>query len=261
MQSPPDTYQNETTLKYNYQGLIVGTTQYHGAGCNDVHFHESPTICFLLNGGAIEERSQTAYERYANDARFYYAAEPHQSSVRVFPSKCINLEFEAAFMRRYAISESAINHAVTKSLAIKFTMLKMHQELRAGDALGQPSIEMLLFELLDAKDKDARKIPSWMPALQDLLRDRWTENVSLEELSVAAGAHPVTISKYFRRYFSCTLGEYMRKLKIEKSLPLIKDTGLSLTEIALQCGFADQSHFTRNFKKTTGYLPKDFRRL
>ncbi len=68
-------------------------------------------------------------------------------------------------------------------------------------------------------------------------------------MATIIGVHPVTISKYFPRYFSCTLGEYMRKLKIEKSLSLIKSPGNSLTNVAYACGFFDQSHFTAPSRK------------
>jgi AraC family transcriptional regulator len=80
-------------------------------------------------------------------------------------------------------------------------------------------------------------------------------------LSRATEKHSITISKHFRKYFSCTLGKYLRKLKVEKSIPLIKNSPMSLTEIALHCGFAEQSHFTRSFKQMTSFLPKDFRNI
>jgi AraC family transcriptional regulator len=42
---------------------------------------------------------------------------------------------------------------------------------------------------------------------------------------------------------------------------MLKNTRLSLTEIAYTCGFADQGHFTRTFKAATGFLPKTFRKI
>ena len=105
------------------------------------------------------------------------------------------------------------------------------------------------------------KSPRWMHRLDELLNEKWNEPVTLKELSVSTETHPVTISKNFRKYFSCTLGEYMRKLKIDRSIPLIKNSNMSLTDIASHCGFADQSHFTRTFLRTTGFLPKEFRRF
>ena len=53
----------------------------------------------------------------------------------------------------------------------------------------------------------------------------------------------------------------MRKLKVEKALTLIKNTSSDLTEVALTCGFADQSHFIRTFKQVIGFLPRQFQKL
>ncbi len=48
---------------------------------------------------------------------------------------------------------------------------------------------------------------------------------------------------------------------VERSLPLIKESRMSLSEIAHYCGFADQSHFIRCFRGATGFRPGAFRRL
>lgn len=250
--------QNEIINNFYFDGLMIGTTQSQTEVCNGMHYHEKPAICFLLQGGGVEKRTHGSYERFANDARFYYAAEPHHSDIRIFPSKCINLEFTDDFLRRYDVSENMINSAVGKNSDVKFAMLKMYRELLADDFLTDSSVKILLFGMLG---KEESKKPLWITKLYEILNDRWAETVSLEELAVTLNVHPVTISKYFTRYFSCTYGEYMRKLKIDRSLFLIKNSELSLTEIALQCGFADQSHFTRNFKKITGFLPKDFKQF
>jgi AraC family transcriptional regulator len=83
---------------------------------------------------------------------------------------------------------------------------------------------------------------------------------SLNQLSVMLGLHPVTISRQFHHYYACTLGEYIRKLRVEKALTLIKEREHSLTEIAFASGFADQSHFIRAFKRFTGLLPLAYKK-
>jgi AraC-like DNA-binding protein len=56
------------------------------------------------------------------------------------------------------------------------------------------------------------------------------------------------------------LGEYIRKLKIEKSLIFLHKND-SLSEIAFDCGFADQSHFIRCFKENIGITPLKYRKI
>jgi AraC family transcriptional regulator len=165
-------------------------------------------------------------------------------------------------LRQYEISETLLNLAVTKNLDVRFLMLKIHSELMISDTWTNSSIKILLLSMLhETKNSSIRKKPEWITDLHQLLNDNWAETMSLEDLASIINVHPVTISKNFTRYFSCTLGEYMRKIKVDKSISLIKGSDLSLTEIAFRCGFADQSHFIRNFKKLTGFLPKDLKRL
>jgi AraC family transcriptional regulator len=253
----------EITNNRYFDGLTVGTTAYQtGATCDEFHSHDNPTICFMLQGGGVEQRNRNSYERGACDVRFYHAEESHQSVIKVFPSKCVNLDLEAKFLSQYEISETLLNLAVTNNLDVKFLMLKVHNELVINDTFTNSSIKILLLSMLNqTKSSNNRKMPDWITNLHELLNDNWTETLSLEDLSATVKVHPVTISKHFTRYFSCTLGEYMRKLKVHKSISLIRSSNFSLTEIALHCGFADQSHFTRNFKKLTGLLPKDFKQL
>lgn len=253
----------EITNNLHFEGLTAGTTSYQKETIkDDFHYHDNPTICFLLQGGGFEKRNQSSYERYACDVRFYHAEERHQSIIKVFPSKCVNLDLNEQFLHKYEISEQLLYQAIAKNLDVRFLMLKIHHELLINDNFTNPSIKILLLSMLDAtKNSINRKIPDWTNKLHELLNDRWAETLNLEDLALAVKVHPVTISKHFTKYFSCTFGEYVRKVKVNKSISLIKNTKLPLTEIAFQCGFADQSHFIRNFKKLTGFLPKDFRQL
>jgi AraC family transcriptional regulator len=103
-------------------------------------------------------------------------------------------------------------------------------------------------------------MPLWLKKVHEMLHDSWNKKLTLTDLARESSVNPITISKHFHKYFSCTLGEYMRKLKIEKSLAIIKNS-TSLTDVAYLCDFADQSHFIRTFKHLTGFLPKEYKRL
>jgi AraC family transcriptional regulator len=75
-------------------------------------------------------------------------------------------------------------------------------------------------------------MPAWLDRVSEYLQEHWNETVSLDELSLIAGVHPVTVSTFFPKYFSGTLGAYMRKLKVDHALNLIKTSDASLTDIA-----------------------------
>ncbi|NRF37524.1 helix-turn-helix transcriptional regulator [Pedobacter sp. LMG 31643] len=48
---------------------------------------------------------------------------------------------------------------------------------------------------------------------------------------MSAGVHPVTVSKYFNRYFGMGFGKYRRQLKVERAIHLIATGNVSLTEV------------------------------
>jgi len=174
----------------------------------------------------------------------------------------VNLEIDTEFFNQYDISEATFSQAASNTPDAKFLMLKVCRELKVNDSFTVNSIHMLLLDFLQRAEPciSEHKMPGWIKDLYELLHDEWDKTLQLEDLSKAVGVHPGTISHYFPRYFACTLGVYMRKLKVEKALGLIKSPDVSLTNVAYTCGFFDQSHFTRSFKEFTGLRPAQYRK-
>jgi AraC family transcriptional regulator len=145
----------------------------------------------------------------------------------------------------------------------KFIMVKICQELLANDSDSETSIHMLLLQLITEmqKAKTDKGEPSWVESARDFLHSHSNNVTTLDDLSRISNLHPVNISKLFPKYFACTVGEYKRKLKVEKALAIIKSNPPSLSHVAYECGFFDQSHFIRTFKRLTGYLPSDYHKL
>ena len=75
----------------------------------------------------------------------------------------------------------------------------------------------------------------------------------------AAGVYPVHLAAVFRRFYHETIGDHVQKRRIEHAYDLLQKKDISLCEIAYECGFADQSHFTRVFKRRVGVTPGVFR--
>jgi AraC family transcriptional regulator len=80
-------------------------------------------------------------------------------------------------------------------------------------------------------------------------------------LAAAVGVHPVHLARVFRKFHACSVGDYVRQLRIEYASRQLATTDQPLANIALAAGFADQSHFSRTFKQHTRMLPTEFRKL
>lgn len=256
------------TLSHWHQsnGVTLSVTSYEPQDqqANQLHYHEHPNLYFILAGGSIEKRKAAEQATHqAGSLLFYAAGERHQNIRQGTRAKSINLEVEFSFLQRYGLTEALVEQSVKGSSDSKFLLLSTYRELVASDRVTSASLDFLFLSLIGRHSelKIYDRWPNWVKIVYTLIHDRWNEVLSLQELALASGVNPVTISKHFGHYFGCTYGEYIRKLKTEKALTLIRTTQLPLTEIAHACGFADQSHFIRSFKNYTGFLPAQFRKL
>ena len=86
------------------------------------------------------------------------------------------------------------------------------------------------------------------------------ERLSADSISRATHISKSGIYKCIRSSYNCTLGEFIKKRRIEKSLPLIEGTELSIFDIAEEVGFTDVAYFSKSFKKQQGVSPLKYRK-
>ncbi|HET6992559.1 MAG TPA: chromate resistance protein ChrB domain-containing protein [Bacteroidia bacterium] len=128
-------------------------------------------------------------------------------------------------------------------------------------------IDKLLLEVFNSVIKPkrgAKKIsPVWAKELKEIIQDQMDTNysLSLKEISRELNINPSYLSREFSKYFNdLSFGAYIRKLRIEKAIELLRTSKYSLSEIAYLTGFSDQSHFTRIFKKYAGMSPSIYKK-
>ncbi|SHJ75001.1 AraC family transcriptional regulator [Hymenobacter daecheongensis DSM 21074] len=259
-----ETYLGTTKHKFSGgQGIAVIEAEYEQKVSESWHSHQNAHITLFLRGGTFEKRRHETHAVHPGSVLFYHSDERHVNQRTLFPSKNINVEFDEIFLKTHGITEERLRQGAANLVKTKLLMLRIYHESLVQDAFSADSIRMLLADYAADENfaQQFRHNPQWVGSLFELLNDCWEESPSLAQLSGSLGISPVSISKHFPRYFGCTYGEYMRRLKISRSLELLSRPALSLTEVALECGFADQSHFIRTFKAQTRFLPKDFRKL
>jgi AraC family transcriptional regulator len=80
------------------------------------------------------------------------------------------------------------------------------------------------------------------------------------ELAVIARLSPCHFSRVFRESFKCSPLEYINRRRMERAQGLMLSTEAPLSQIALDCGLADQAHFSRLFRRFVGESPRSWRR-
>ena len=104
---------------------------------------------------------------------------------------------------------------------------------------------------------DDRHEPRWISEVDGLLRARYRESVRSGEIARELGKHRVYVSREYRRFRGRTIADQIRMLRLLDAPRLLRD-GLSISTIASELGFADQSHFTREFRSRYGVPPRRF---
>src|SRR5690349_17471012 len=104
------------------------------------------------------------------------------------------------------------------------------------------------------KTRDGFARAQLAPALE-MIHDDLRTNFSLKELARAVNLSPFHFSRAFKRVIGLPPHQYVLKLRVQLAKQLLTDTALSISEVAYQLGFYDQSHFTYHFKRLAGITP------
>lgn len=229
----------------------------------DWHYHENAYFTFLLAGAALDGNKKTTHECSAGSLLFQNWQEPHYNVKSKQYTRGLHVELKPSWFAFYELPATLVEGSMRiTDPALITIMYNVFKEMKYGAS--QLAIDALLVQLFGAFANENRRgdsqTPSWVAIVKEALHaspERWT----LTGLAKLANIHPVHLSRQFSKHFHATLGDYIRTIKIQKALALLPNKQLSLTAIAGECGFADQSHFIRSFKASHQLTPLQYRKL
>ena len=230
------------------------------------HAHELSHFCFVLSGRYNETIAGRRFERGPTTLVYYPPdvshAEEHFNYGRHF---LVEIDFSGLErVREYGAGLS--EPVLLRGESSLWLAARMYREFRDRDGFSPMVLESISTELLIAASrqhsrKADRKPPPWLDHVKDYLRSTFSEPPALDELAKVVGVHPTHLARVFRKFERCTVGDYVREVRIEYARQRMLLSDDPLVEIALAAGFADQTHFTRTFKRLTGMTPTEFRRM
>ena len=187
----------------------------------------------------------------------------HRDRFEVGPGSFFTVSISAALMDE--ASELALPQMPTQiGRAIPHAVVsKLMQECAQCQSDSALLIESLCFELMGAVAAPTSEqcAPTWLKRACDMLQDDYAQAMAIKDLSRTVGVHPIHLTRTFRAFYRCTPGEFLRARRLQRAAELLTSTRLSLIEVALESGFADQSHLTKHFRRTYGVPPGQYRRL
>ncbi len=130
---------------------------------------------------------------------------------------------------------------------------------RQKDALCSALLKAILLRLLIASEASAPAAAGLPGRVAAYLEAHCRERLTAAQLGREFGYHPYYLNRIFREATGTTLHRYQMDCRIRRAQTMLRDTGLSIGEIAESLGFAPGPYFSELFRQTTGLSPTEYR--
>lgn len=228
------------------------------------HFHDFASLYVVLRGSLTEFYADKKRECQHPSVIFTPPGEKHSNLFSNRGGRCFLLEIPPAYLERLSTAGIRLDGSLhSESGVLAWLGLKLYREFEQPDSLSLLAVEGLMLETLSElgrlNHKPRAATPAWLRQAHDLLHDRFSESLTLDEIAGSVGVHPAHLARSFRRCYGTTIGEYQRRLRVEYASRQLSETRTPILSIALAAGFADQAHFSRTFRDYRGMTPARFR--
>lgn len=248
-------------------GPFTLSEQVYAAGSKlEEHVHRHALLTFVVEGTMRETCSGQVNMCRPGALRFLPAGELHanefESAVRCLHVS-IGREIMDALERRSLLPSKA---SEIRGLGATWLANRLYAEFSRADQASAIALEGVILEILaeiarSQVKPDVTLAPRWLRHATEIVETRFLERLSLADIASEVGVHYVHLSRQFHKYNRCTIGELIRKRRIQYASHLLAHSQTPLAEIALICGFSDQSHLSFLFKRYMGLSPSKFRAL
>lgn len=265
MRRPPGHLYGRSLRARNVAGLTLTEISY-APGCRvPKHSHELSQFCFVRQGTFSEVYERKFREGLPMTVIARPPGETHSHHFHNAGARCFVIEIGRDCLRRVREYSLVLDDSAEfRSGFLAWLAARLYNEFHHEDNASSLAIEGLTLEMLsEAGRRQAnvleRKPPRWLGHAIDFLQVHFLEPVTLADVASVVGVHPTHLARVFRQFYRCTIGEYVRRLRIEFACREVSLTRAPLTEIALAAGFYDQGHFSRTFKQIVGLTPREYR--
>ena len=223
--------------------------------------------------GSLDGRSLTCPLTGQTKLAFVAAGTAVDATVEV-PGAC---RYLVAFVDGSALCEAdeALARLDVRESQVGFTeprlalaMAQLRREIEHQDAVSRLMAESWAMQVwallhrrqLACRTDDDRALPrSELQRVLDRMRDRLADDVSAVELGMLVGLGPRQFCRRFRASTGRAPGRALSAMRLERAASLLRATRLSVTEIAMECGYAQPQHLATAFRRSFGFSPTDYR--
>jgi len=254
-------FRGETLYKANFGDLGFHVSRFRPNAVVDLHRHTEAYVCFLVSG-VLNERAGRHYSRHHPLSLIVHPAGEEHEDWFEGTGFCIDLTITSSWIARYGEARPVslrISFDRGPMVRLGFRLLQLYSQHKLDSAI--LDLEEIAAEILsfDSRQEAPRTTPRLSRIFEQIEADR-TGSVHLNDYARLAGLHPVYLARVFRRAYGMSIGEYQRHIRLRNSVNMLASSDIPVSQIAAECGFYDQSHFTHLLRRSTGFTPKALRR-
>jgi AraC family transcriptional regulator len=260
------TYHGHCVGRLPIAGLLLNEYTYAPRFTIPLHSHEPSYLCTLIQGSFTETCGGRVRDCRPGGLVLHACGEVHADRFGDAGGRVFGIELGPSWRARLDPYRCSLETPFIFPTGLCADLVrKLYREFHSGPGASALVVEGLVLEILGEACRPrpadpTGSVPPWLRTARAILHERCREPLTLAQVAAAVDVHPVHLARAFRRNFGCTVGDYVRRLRIERACQALVRSDQPLVEIALESGFADQSQFCRTFKRQLGLTPSRFRR-
>ena len=242
--------------------VVVNRLVHNQARALPSHAHQAGFVSLMLAGKYRETAGfmEFGYEPFS--CIYHPPGMDHRDEVGAKGVTLLTLEFKPELFDAVDFSRIDLRPIIDLSgTKPAWELMDLFQRILSHNT-NSLDIETRAVALAHSIVRHSTRLPRDLRSLQracEYVHAHFGENLTLAQVAQAAGVHPVYLGGIFRQEFGETLGEYLNRIRVRAAADRLANSDIPLSEIALDFGFYDQSHFTRIFRQFTGATPGVFR--
>jgi AraC family transcriptional regulator len=227
------------------------------------HTHDRHNLAYTVTGGVRETFGREQVRCRPGNVLLKPAGAPHADWFDARETITLQLEWRPDIT---PLAGPALDRVLLFGAGEVSTLAaRLYAELHAEDDATAMIAEGLALEMVGRILRSRAPgredgVPRWLSRVRDRLHDEPGAGLAIGALAAEAGVRADHLGRRFREVYGMTVGTYLRRIRLERAAAALIDPAQRLSEIALRAGFADQAHFTREFKRAFGVPPGAYRR-
>jgi AraC-like DNA-binding protein len=212
------------------------------------HDHDYLTVSLLLAGSLIEHTSMGTETVKAGSVLIKPSGLIHGD---IFTENCTLLSLKIYDWNYYRFDLK--NWEIIQQNILLKNFLKIVTSKNKKESLNQLKTDIAF---ITNKTDIKKTVPHKIKHVRKLIDTRFLEPIQITQLAKEVHMHPVHLGRTFKAHYKIDIKAYQQQLRTHFAVSEMLAKKNNLTQIAHATGYSDQSHFSREFKKSTDFSPK-----